>query len=754
MLMILTLLQKRPLAVSLSLYLLIGFFAVYCELFFLIPFLLFLLPLLFFGLSFSKNRYLHSLSLCRGAFVLLSLFLAFSAVVFGNVSRQSALAREFDPNEEVYASFEVKKIHEKDGVTTVMGKLTPSGSKERFGTLLYFFGDTLILMEDDRYLPLCEGDTITGYFSLDALDVQNPDDLKSFSSGATLMGSYLRDAELISHKRTLRSPRDAIAKIVTEKLGTYGRGMIKALLIADKGELSQTVKENFETLGISHLFAVSGLHLTILIGMLAHVLSSLSVRRRASHPILAAVVLLYAVITDFTPSLLRAGGMLLLFYLSDGVKRKKDSVTSLLTATAVIVTLSPRAIVDPGLLFSFLATLGILTLALPLLSSLNRHPFFLTTERAPLSLIKRMIRTSLTAAITTVSATAFILPISTLLDGKVFLLAPLSNLIYAPIITLLLYLMPLFLLTAYIPLIGSLVALVIEWLSMAVASLSYLAKVFEAFSLSLGYDFFPILIALLIAAALPFLLYQKRAIAFLILSSFFLLAPLGVMVDDLTLKHTESVSYYADGKNDLLCVEYEKHRLAILASSSSSFVKKTLDRTPLTSPSVEFDTLFFTNLSSTHALLIYELWESGAVRHVVIPDNHTHSAYLKGFAKSLGISVTSYTPNDTILYNGIAVTTHADVKGAVKAVSVKTENKRLLYLFENAPNDFDIRFGVMREHFDTVILGCHGSEMSGSVLLDSSEVWEYERSGYIVPQRNQLYRNSDFVFYDKREKQQ
>lgn len=751
--MINQLFQKRPLPVALAIYLLSAFLIQYL----LPPVLFFILILatliLLLALSFIKAPIFHRLRPYQTLLFLLVFVLALSSLIgFSlNARRQKCENAFFET--EVFATFRVKTITEYDGMTLASGTITPEGSDDSYMTRLYFFGETLLVTDGERYLPLQEGDNLYGCFSLSAVTGKTLGDLQVYADGYELSGSYLHSAELRGKNEVVFSLQKPLSRLLEENLSSYGKGMMKALLLADTKELSPKIKENFQVLGISHLLAVSGLHLTILIGLVAYALTRLSLDRRIAYPILAALVLTYAVITDFTPSLLRAGGMLLLFYLSGFAKRQRDSVSALFASTSLIVTLSPRAILDIGLVFSFLATLGILILATPLMNAILKSPFWQNSSGIR-HLLKVPLKALISASVMTLSATAFILPILTLAEGAVFLMAPLSNLLFAPIFTLLLYLLPIFLLTAAIPVLGEIVSLLIELLSLITASLSYLADIFKPFSLSLGYAFIPYLILLLFAIALPLLLYKKRAAAFLVLASFIVLAPLGIVIDDTKLTSRESVSFVSNGKNDLLFVEYEKNRLAVVFSASTNFTQNAIKNSSLSSPSVTLDTLFLPNPTNSQAILIYELWENGMLKHLILPKEHKNTAYLESFSKSLGIDVVTYASNEAIVYNGIAMTPHRSSTGTTPALSVKTYHRELLYLQENAPNDFDIRFGVMRREFDTVVLGTYGGEPKGSLRLLADEVWEYERRSYIVPQKSQTYRYGNRIMTDKREKQQ
>ncbi len=749
--MLTTILRKRPLAAALAFFLITDFFIQYLRptpillILILLPFVCLLILLL------AKSAKHADLKSCRTAISLILAALLLGATLGGiNNAEHQKIKNSFQET-ELTAIFKTKSIQVYDEITVVKGILIPENEENAYKTILYFFGDTLILLENDRYVPLEEGDVIKGCFQLSYIEGNTLNELSSYADGYTLTGSYQHSAELVEKGTRIFSLKTALSELFDNTLSPSAAAVMKSLLLADKSTLSQNVKENFSALGISHLFAVSGLHLTVLIGMFAWLFSYCSIGKRRRYLILTAIILLYAVLTDFTPSLLRAGGMLLLFYLSEFIGRHRDPVTSLFAATACITLVSRRAILDVGLLLSFLATFGILTLAAPVLHAIFQRYRIDDTMQFTKRLTRRITRAFISASILTLAANAFILPLLLLVSGSVFVLAPLSNLIFAPLFTLLLYLIPIFLLTCKIPLAGGIVTLLVEMLSNGILSLSYLAVPLKHFTFSLDYRFVPYLTALVAAVAIPFLFFNKKKLALVVLSSVFLLIPLGAAIDTLSLQNVESVSYLSDGTNDLVFIEYETRRLAIVFSYSDSFVKNTIGNGKLTSPSVKCDTLMLANPSEKQTLLIYGLWEAGLIKHLILPQNDDSTDSLTYFAEKLGITVTRYAAGDTVIYNGIAIETHAATTNDTYALSIALKDKTLLYIRENAPNDFDIRFGILKKHHDVLIRGAYGSEMKGSLIPLANEIWEYEPKGYLPAQDSQNYYYGNRAARTKRE---
>lgn len=686
------------------------------------------------------RRLPRTLSDLRGVILLLLLSLFLSLFLAHRINAERLLIKERFSEKEMRATFTVEEIIRYENVTSLSGLILVDGEEQTLRATVSLFGETVFEEADGGYCEIAAGDTLSGVFTLSAIPNGTLPELWRFADGYDLTGIYLKDGICLSHgnttlKSTLFSLREKLASFLDATLTESGSAMMKALLLADRSGIPKSVREGFDTLGISHLLAVSGLHLAIVIGLFMTLLGKLPVRRGVRDFLLTAVILLYLVITAFTPSMLRAGGMLMLVYLSHLVRRQRDSVSTLMTAMVLITLIAPRSIVDLGLLFSFASTFGIVTLASPILRRISESSLYSEAITFPQAVLKIILKLLLPPSIVTLSATLTILPVLWLSSGEIFLLSPLSNLVFAPFFTLLLYLMPLFLLTAPIPLLGDFVGYLVEVISRLLFRLAEGGTSLSFFSFSLRYRFVPYLLAFILIACLILLWKKQKRLILIAALSFFLLLPAGAWLDARSRRHTETVSYYTDGKNDLVSISYENRRMLCVFSSSAAFVRNTVNDATLESPSVVTDTVLFSELPASFVGLIRDLDESSSVTTLILPKGQERSEYITAYAESLGFTVLLYTPRDTVVYNGIPVTTYENGNKTV-ALTLSTAQSEILYLKENAPNLFDIRFGVMEKHFDVTILGAYGTEPIGALSLDSNTIWEPCRRSYVTPDPN------------------
>lgn len=119
---------------------------------------------------------------------------------------------------------------------------------------------------------------------------------------------------------------------------------LRTFLLGDKTLLDEDIIESYQKNGVSHLFAVSGMH----ISLFAAILSWIFQKFKHRHLILSIFFCFYAFLTGFTPSILRAT---ILFICSSN---KRKPIYILIILSFVLILYNPFTIYDAGFLFSFI----------------------------------------------------------------------------------------------------------------------------------------------------------------------------------------------------------------------------------------------------------------------------------------------------------------------------------------------------------------------------------------------------------------
>lgn len=147
-------------------------------------------------------------------------------------------------------------------------------------------------------------------------------------------------------------------------------GYIKTMVLADNDDLKEEALDNIRLLGISHLFAVSGLHIGFLVLMLRKGLMFFIDKDRWVDLSLAVFLLVYLVITSFTPSVVRASLMVVFLLINKYGKLKLDSLDIVSIVFLFLLFVHPFYYLQVGFQLSFLMTFFLL-LGQPLLKGKN-----------------------------------------------------------------------------------------------------------------------------------------------------------------------------------------------------------------------------------------------------------------------------------------------------------------------------------------------------------------------------------------------
>lgn len=159
---------------------------------------------------------------------------------------------------------------------------------------------------------------------------------------------------LLSNKLFLHI-KNNIKKILPKKYSD----LLIAIMLGDSYELDENIKQNFREGNISHVLAISGMHITyICLGITSFF--NVLFGKRKSRLFTIVILIMYVFITGFSASIVRAVTMAITLMISKIIYRKNDVWSSMSLSILIILIFNPFLILNIGVLLSYGGTIGII----------------------------------------------------------------------------------------------------------------------------------------------------------------------------------------------------------------------------------------------------------------------------------------------------------------------------------------------------------------------------------------------------------
>lgn len=177
----------------------------------------------------------------------------------------------------------------------------------------------------------------------DKIPIYNKGIIGSFD----VKSAKIREGDFISKSYTLK---DELFLKFREKLGEYNTSILMGVCYGDSSYLPYDKLNDFNTLGISHVISVSGLHTSLIYGALKGVVG---------YKLSLILLFFYVIFTGAKAATLRAFIMIVILVLSSKIRKDYDSISALAFAAFILLLFKPYYILDAGYCLSFLGILGI-----------------------------------------------------------------------------------------------------------------------------------------------------------------------------------------------------------------------------------------------------------------------------------------------------------------------------------------------------------------------------------------------------------
>ncbi|MBO5841437.1 MAG: ComEC/Rec2 family competence protein [Clostridia bacterium] len=486
---------------------------------------------------------------------------------------------------------------------------------------------------------------------------------------------------------SLHRLNDALCRALIDVCGKESGGLVCALLLGNRSYLDGTLSRDFSRAGASHMLALSGLHVSILMGAVGLALAKLRVHRKARAVLLAAAAVGYLVLTGTSVSATRAVVMVCMLQLSYLLAADNDTLSTLGLVGTGILLLDPYSVCDAGFIFSFLATFGIVVLVPPMHDYLQARteaiakPPHHKAKKRMFGIAAAILETLLIGVIACFSV---FVP-SCFIVGNISLFSPITTLLLSPVVAALLVLGAITLLLCPIPPLANFFATLIRLLY--AVSTPYLEKIsgIDGALLSLTHTTVQVLgIALCSAAFVLLLLPLKRkwllslppALLVISLCIFF---PVNASLSPRTLHaaytHPSSIS------EGLVCTDGYRAYVCDLSSGTGTAMQAAMHAAQ-NLHAIEVGAILLTDCRTQHASMLTNLFTDYKTDRVYLPRTNDAEmldaqARICEVARLHGVEVVFYEYGNAVPWcDGTSVTVHrADLARSTQPVLVVTLHK-------------------------------------------------------------------------------
>ncbi len=183
---------------------------------------------------------------------------------------------------------------------------------------------------------------------------------------------------------------------------------LKSLLFGKTDGLTENIKESFRDSSLSHVLAISGMHITYVIIGINFILNKFIKYKKLKNNILILSIIFFSFVTGNSVSGIRACIMGAMTIFASNFERKNNFYFSLIWSFFIIILLNPYNIYNIGLWLSYMGTLGIVCFSLFFKKYIDKKLNFKKNEKFLFRKIKEYI---LENFIVTISAQILIFPI-------------------------------------------------------------------------------------------------------------------------------------------------------------------------------------------------------------------------------------------------------------------------------------------------------------------------------------------------------
>lgn len=489
-------------------------------------------------------------------------------------------------------------------------------------------------------------------------------------------------------------------------MGEREGGLAASMFLGNRDYLKDDFYGSVKRLGLAHVIALSGMHLTVICAMLSIFLSNIGAK--ASRLCTIPIVAFYIIITGFFASIVRAGIMLACYNLITFSKRATDQPTNLGLSAVLIVLVDPCSLFDIGFQLSVAAMLGVF-------ATLKIMGGDITFDDPKTRTIKAFL---LPVGMSVISMAFTMIPV-VIYFGYITPAAIIATVPFAWFGDLILWMSPFVMLLGGIPFIGEVVCTLCSYPCIAFDRLAILlgssdkivVNVSETTQICLAFAF-------AITFMIIFVLDSKKSRRIFLGISMAFLAAFIAFSGFIRWKEYNSVICYSfyEKSGEGIVTTYKDDCIAIDISNGSKSIYRNISQSAASLKADNIDKLVILNPHKSHATYIKYVTDEINLSCIYMPDEEES----RNIALSMpdDIEIVFYSPGDCLETEKFKVLTYEDVylsRSKVPVVRLKIESDGESFFYLGAAAE---EANVFPEKCNNLLIGSYGPKYKSKPSFD------------------------------------
>ena len=164
--------------------------------------------------------------------------------------------------------------------------------------------------------------------------------------------------------------KDKIAKRISKI--TYANEYLKIFILGDTSELSEEISKSYQQNGVSHLFSISGMHISLFATIILYFLKRISYNNYYNYSIVILFLIFYSLLVGSSPSVIRSLIMYILFSLNKLFNLKIKSLDIMCLILIIMLLINPYYIYNISFQYSYLISFSLVLFSYKLKSIKNK----------------------------------------------------------------------------------------------------------------------------------------------------------------------------------------------------------------------------------------------------------------------------------------------------------------------------------------------------------------------------------------------